>query len=196
MSEKIPLLEMFSALRRYTELAVAVEGWYISSATISKAQRSAQITVEGAHGAGANLLDELQQTICRVYMLNSVTIIVTQEEPPVLEQTPDPEEPPAMDVFARTQAMRDAAMKNIPKATSVADRPKEKKSEVIYGRVIRSKPMPIDCLDPDSGQVVIEGDVFAVEHKELKKRNAWVIGFDVTDYTGSVHVSKFMAAGE
>ncbi len=196
MSEKIPLLEMFSALRRYTELAVAVEGWYISSATISKAQRSAQITVEGAHGAGANLLDELQQTICRVYMLNSVKIVVTQEEPPVLEQASDPEEPPVEDVFARTQAMRDAAMKNIPKVTSVSDKPKEKKPEVLYGRVIRSKPMPIDCLDPDSNQVVIEGDVFAVEHKELKKRNAWIIGFDVTDYTGSVHVSKFMAAGE
>ncbi len=194
MSEKIPLLEMFSALRRYTELAVAVEGWYISSATISKAQRSAEITVEGARGAGANLIEELQQAICRSYMLSSVKIAVDDKCAP----TPDriQEEPAAEDVFARTEAMRAAAMQSIPKVSSAADKPKEKKPDVIYGKVIRNKPMPIGSLDPDSGQVVIEGDVFAVEHKELKKRNAWVIGFDVTDYTGSIHISKFMAQGE
>ena len=46
------------------------------------------------------------------------------------------------------------------------------------------------------GSVVIEGKVFAVEHKELPKRNAWVVSFDVTDNTGSVRVKRFMENNE
>ena len=38
--------------------------------------------------------------------------------------------------------------------------------------------------------------MFAVEHRELKKRNAWVISFDITDYTSSIRVSKFMPGDE
>ena len=46
------------------------------------------------------------------------------------------------------------------------------------------------CLD--MGSVIVEGKVFAVDHKELKKRNAWVISFDMTDNTGSVRVKRFL----
>ena len=41
-------------------------------------------------------------------------------------------------------------------------------------------------------KVVVKGEVFAVNHRELKKRNAWIISFDVTDYTGSVRINQFM----
>ena len=120
MSEKIPFLQMFSALRRYTELAVAVEGWIIVSAAINKTQRSAAIVVEGAHGAGPNLIGEAQDTLCRAYGLNSVKIeCAAQPEPdPVQEQVSVPAPQPAaaeleMDAFARTEAMRAQALKNI-----------------------------------------------------------------------------------
>ena len=46
------------------------------------------------------------------------------------------------------------------------------------------------------GMVVIEGDVFAIENRELKKRGAWVVAFDVTDYTGSIRVNKFFPGDE
>ena len=56
MSQKIPFLQMFAALRQWTELSSAVEGWLIASAAIDKASRSAKIAVEGAAGAGPNLI--------------------------------------------------------------------------------------------------------------------------------------------
>ena len=62
MSKKIPFLQMFAALRRWTELAQAVEGWLIVTAAIDKASRSATITVEGAGGAGPNLVREAEET--------------------------------------------------------------------------------------------------------------------------------------
>lgn len=66
-------------------------------------------------------------------------------------------------------------------------------SQRIYGtRQIKKAPKPMNTLELDMGVVTVEGDVFAVEHRELKKRNAWVISFDITDYTSSIRVSKFM----
>ena len=61
MSKKIPFLHMFAALRRWTELSNAVEGWLILSASIDKASRSARIMVEGAAGAGPNLIREAEE---------------------------------------------------------------------------------------------------------------------------------------
>ena len=46
------------------------------------------------------------------------------------------------------------------------------------------------------GMVVVEGDVFAVDNRELKKRRAWVVAFDMTDYTGSIRVNKFFPGEE
>ena len=48
MSQKIPFLQMFAALRRWTELSNGVEGWLIVSAAIDRAGRSAEILAEEA----------------------------------------------------------------------------------------------------------------------------------------------------
>ena len=53
-------------------------------------------------------------------------------------------------------------------------------------------PLVLD-LDP-APKVIVEGEVFAVDHRELKKRNAWVINFDITDYHSSVRINQFMEA--
>ena len=49
----------------------------------------------------------------------------------------------------------------------------------------------MSTLELDMGTVIVKGDVFAVDHRELKKRGAWVTAFDITDYTGSIRVNKF-----
>ena len=51
-------------------------------------------------------------------------------------------------------------------------------------------------LNLDMFRVIVEGKVFAVQHRELKKRGAWVICFDMTDYTSSVRVNQFMEAAK
>lgn len=73
---------------------------------------------------------------------------------------------------------------------------KRGKGRAIYGKPIKRAPVPIGELELDMGMVVVEGDVFAVDHRELKKRGAWVIAFDLTDYTGSIRVNKFFPGDE
>ena len=143
MSEKIPFLQMFSALRRYTELSAAVEGWIIVSAAINKAQRSASIQVEGAQGAGPNLVREAEETLCRAYGLNSVKItgVPVPEPVSVVEPVaPTQASRTEQDAFARTQAIRAEAMKNIKRAVPSSEEKKATKDhgKVIYGQIGRA----------------------------------------------------------
>ena len=112
--------------------------------------------------------------------------------------SPKPEPSPALSeqqrLFQQTEALRQKAMKEAMQAYA-----KERgfSSKRIYGtHKIRKVPVPMNTLELDMGIVTVEGDVFAVEHRELKKRNAWVISFDVTDCTSSIRVSKFMPGDE
>ena len=216
MSQKIPFLNLFAALRRWTELSNAVEGWLILSAAIDSQARTAQIVVEGASGAGPNLVREAEEAVCRAYGMKSVKIEAAQPEPapmtepvksaPVpVETQPAPEkkaEPavksaPVDDAFARSEAIRQAAMKSVSRpAVKSAKSGKSNDSKVIFGRTVTKPPMSIGELELDMGTVVVEGDVFLVDNKELKKRGAWVVSFDMTDYTGSIRVNKFFPGEE
>ncbi len=78
-----------------------------------------------------------------------------------------------------------------PKFVDKKAPPAPAKSEVFFGKPFKGKPIPMKDLVMDMGYVVVEGRVFATDHKELKKRAAWIINFDMTDNTGSVRVSCF-----
>ena len=201
MSKKIPFLQMFAMLTRWPELAQATEGWQITGAAIDKASRSAKVEVEGAGGAGPNLVLQVEETIGKAYGLNSVKLhcIAEQPAPPMEEEpAPAPELKPTaeMEAFARTEAIRAEALKQIKKASPAQKGEGKGASKSIFGHPIRKSPTPIRDLELDLGMVVVEGDVFAVDHKELKKRGAWVVAFDVTDYTGSIRINKFFSGEE
>ena len=224
MSKKIPFLEMFAALRQWTEFVNAMSGWKIVEAAIDRATRSAVVAVEGASGAGPNLIAQAEEAVAKCYGLSHVKLncladTPAQPEPPKPEHEPvsRPEQPaqavpsaPAQeesqtpqDAFARAEAIRAAALKQVRRAApSGKGKPggkgekKRDNGKAIFGKPIKRAPVPIGELELDMGMVVIEGDVFAVDNRELKKRGAWVVAFDITDYTGSIRVNKFFPGDE
>ena len=89
--------------------------------------------------------------------------------------------------------MRGSMMKELPKVNfDTAKKEQKQENGAIYGRPFKTPSIPMYEVSLDLGAVTIEGRVFSVEHKELKKRNAWVINFDMTDNTGSVRINRFM----
>ncbi len=68
--------------------------------------------------------------------------------------------------------------------------------DTFYGRPFKAVSVPMKDIKLDMGIVAVEGRVFHIDHKELKKRNAWVINFDMTDNTNSIRINKFMEANE
>ena len=66
--------------------------------------------------------------------------------------------------------------------------------EVLMGRSIKGKLTPMGDLTLESGNVTVEGDVFASTSRTLQKRGGAVLCFDMTDLTGSIRVSKYLRA--
>jgi DNA polymerase-3 subunit alpha (Gram-positive type) len=81
-----------------------------------------------------------------------------------------------------------------PKSRSTGGKTVIKKAEntVLLGRDIRASVTPMDKVTLELGSVAVRGEVFDVQTREISKRNAWVLSFDMTDFTNSLRVSKFM----
>ncbi len=103
------------------------------------------------------------------------------------------------ELFAAMEKMRDQAMAAVSVAPSSAEQKKaapQPETTTFYGKPFKGQAVAMKDLNLDMGSVIVEGKVFAVEHKELKKRNAWVVNFDMTDNTGSIRINRFMEANE
>ena len=101
-------------------------------------------------------------------------------------------------LFDQMQKMRSDILSRLPKTpVSQSKEPAaQQKTEAIYGKPFKTKPQKMSDITLDMGSVVVEGRVFAIDHKELTKRNAWIISFDITDHTGSVRVKRFLEQNE
>ena len=102
------------------------------------------------------------------------------------------------ELFEAMESMRGQLLQKLP---AVSNQPKKEEkaaapSDTFYGKPFKGVSIPMKDISMDMGTVIIEGRVFNIDHKELKKRNAWVVKFDVTDNTNSVRISKFMEATE
>jgi len=96
------------------------------------------------------------------------------------------------------EKLRRETLKTMPKNAPAAEKKAAAAppSEAIFGKPFKGPSIPMDTLELNMGSVIVEGRVFSVEHKELKKRNAWVVNFDMTDNRGSVRINRFMESGE
>ena len=100
-------------------------------------------------------------------------------------------------LFEAMEKMRGDLISQMPKSAPTAKKEQsQQESSAIYGKPFKGKAIPMQELSLDMGGVIVEGRVFSVEHKELKKRNAWVINFDMTDNQGSVRINRFMENSE
>ena len=225
MPERNPtFFEMFSPYHTYLtnqqahDLLAYLESWVVTGAVLDSAARTIEADILCPELPPEDFLTRLEQDLAGLYQVNAVRLrpmapapaVCCQEEAraepqpePVSEPVPEPEpqpvpeEPPMSEqerAFRQTEALRQKAMKE---AQAAHEAERVFSANRIFGsRQIKKKPIPMNTLELDMGVVTVQGDVFAVEHKELKKRNAWVVSFDVTDYTSSIRVNKFMSKEE
>ena len=107
-------------------------------------------------------------------------------------------------LFAETERLRQEAIRNAPAVTLPPEKKKASaaaasgaqstNSDMIFGRPFGGEVTKMSELNLDMYRIIVVGKVFAVNHRELKKRGAWVVSFDVTDYTSSIRVNQFMEA--
>ena len=220
--DKIPFLTMFSRWQPEGALRALAERCTVTNATIDKATRSISISVKCDSLPDKETKCRWETSLARAYGVERVALELTARGAPecsesaapaqaVPEQAAAPERAPekakaaapeseAEAAFRRTEEIRRQALRSLrlskPKGEAGKGERKEKSHRIFGRQDIKKAPIPMGELELDMGTVTIEGDVFSVDHKELKKRGAWVIGFEITDYTGSVRVSKFFPGEE
>ena len=73
-----------------------------------------------------------------------------------------------------------------PKDSTVPEMTDNAIGKPIMGRSIADHPMEMKGLNSESGLVVVQGDIFKLETKELKGGEMLLLTFAVTDYTSSI----------
>ncbi|OUP42590.1 PolC-type DNA polymerase III [Pseudoflavonifractor sp. An187] len=168
---------------------------YPTRVKVNRQARTMTVELEGEQLA-PNLVDQVQQSLARAFHLHQASVefhaaqAEAQPAPVAVETPPAASQPaPGGDLYAQLEAMRRKVLnQSIPGGGH--GKPKVKQ---LYGKINgKKKPVPLGELQLDMGSVLVEGTVFNVEHRELPKRKAWVICFDITDNTGSIRVNQFL----
>ncbi len=219
--ETRPTFEQTFGKCPFPEGVLSVLGGCPVSVRVRRAERVMEVDVESV-GVPREVLDRAAEAVKGALRLSEAVFRVTappaesgapiaQPEPggsaeadrpvPAAAEAADPagqpeqpappaDKPPkaAPDLSAQLAAMRKKLMR--------AETPKRNGNgspRAIYGKINgKKKVTPIGELELDMGNVLVEGEVFNIEHRELPRRKAWVVCFDVTDYTGSIRVTQFM----
>ncbi len=207
----LPMGEVFHGFVPEEEAACACDA-LVAGAVISKEDRALTLTLEYVRTDSA-LADELSRQLCAYYGLNRAEIILVRPEnenaPAALEESadagqdtgpapgPGPEDNNVADgetevregAFEATERIRREELKKM-----LEDQKKSQgfRASLLYGSAFKTKPVPMSQLDMDTGWTAVQGEVFSVNNKEFKNRGAVVVNFEMTDYTGSVRVSKYM----
>ena len=86
-------------------------------------------------------------------------------------------------LFEAMDSLRGQMMKEMPAAAAKQEKKEDKAAQqagdTFYGKPFRGNAVPMKELSMDMGSIIVEGKVFNVDHKELKKRNAWVFRFGI-----------------
>ena len=70
-------------------------------------------------------------------------------------------------------------------------------NKLLLGKALKNpKSVPMSEVTLESGNVTISGKVFAVNNREIQRRGASILSFDMTDNSSSVRVTKFYDRGE
>ncbi len=168
---------------------------YPTRVKVNRQARTMTVELEGEQLA-PNLVDQVQQSLARAFNLHQAAVefhaaqAKAQPAPVAVETPPAASQPaPGGDLYAQLEAMRRKVL-NQSMPGGGHGKPKVKQ---LYGKISgKKKPVPLGELQLDMGSVLVEGTVFNVEHRELPKRKAWVICFDITDNTGSIRVNQFL----
>ena len=190
----LPTFQQTFANCPFPEGVLAVLGTYPVEVRVVKAERAMLIRAVGPQ-VPAEVLEQAQNILVRTFRLNRAEITV--DTPVAAEPEPAPEaavQPEKQDdIFAQMEAVR----RQVMRAENPEAHQKKSKVKQIYGKINgKKKPVAMNELQLDMGSVLVEGTVFNVEHKELPKRKAWVVCFDMTDNTNSIRINKFMEGEE
>ena len=169
MAQKIPFFNMFADFDPPRELRVRLQDAYLTGASMDQQKRSIILELTTVLPLSDFEVQVLQESIANVYGFSMVKIVAShlQEEQVVCEA---------------------------PKAekNEKGGKGESGSADVIMGSEIKMKSIPMTEISPKLRRAAVEGKIFAYECYETRRPGSWCLSFDMTDYTSSVSVKKYM----
>ena len=170
MAQKIPFFNMFADLLPPPELKIRLGGAVITGAVIDQSSFVMELQITTRQLLTEEDIDVLQKIVAATYGFSAVKIQAECSEP------------------APTAPAADS-----PASGGKASVPT---GDVLLGKPIKAKSVPMRELSLKMGSAVVTGQVFFVECRETRRPGMWRLSFDMTDYTNSVSVCKNLTAKE
>ena len=166
MAVHTDFLEIFPCCEALSGMCGGLKNAKVLSVSVDRQSMALCATAVFAQGAAPAERSAIEGCILKEFSLKRVQI---------KDETPLPQE-----------------IKSAPKAASAA----AFSGNVIMGKPIKKKPISMQGLSTESGNVAVCGRVFGTDSKLLPKHNAAVLSFCITDGDSSLHVSKFIRDGD
>jgi len=161
------LYEIFPFCRDSERLTADFSGARVVSAVVDKTRTEMKITISLTEPTSPLEISAIEDIVAEEFGLASVAATAIYVRP--------------------TSQSANKARKSPAKAA-----PALKPGAVVMGRSAKESLTPIGSLALETGKATVSGVVCDVSSKFIDKRNSWVLSFDLTDYTGTIHVTKFM----
>ena len=166
MSGNIPFFDMFAQLQISGELRLKLTGAELTGASIDQAAMSIILYLTVNGPLSETDQQALRLAIQAGYGFSSVNFEVTCREP--------------------------EAKLNLPAPTASL----KGNSKVPYGNPIKGRTVPMNTLSLKTGNAIVSGKVFGFECKETRREGSWNMTFNMTDFTNSLTVQKYLTTRE
>ena len=169
--DNVLLFEMFPFCRGNNKLAADYSGARVISVTLDKARTQMKVIISLSDPVPPMEITALEDIIAQEYGLSNVDLTAT---------------------YAR--AASEQWRKGSSGSSSAKGGTGTSPGVVIMGKRIgeNAKFTKIGQLNLDLGKAKIKGEVCNIASRLIEKRNAWLLSFDLTDYTGTIQITKFM----
>ena len=174
MAQEVKFLDMFGCCAALRDKCGGLELAKVKNVVVSREKRTMDIAASFAVPGTPSDIAMLEWRIAAEYGFTRVKIT------------------------GNTPAAAPAEKKAAPPKKEAKPAPKKAESgEVLFGKLPKDNHRTdISELTLQSGTVSVTGKVFAADSRKIQKTNAAVLSFDMTDYTGSIHVSKYIRQGD
>ena len=162
-NKTIPIYEVFPFLKGGDKLTADFSGALVSSVTINEANLSMSIDLSLAAPVPPLEISFIESLIASEYGMSSVTVSA---------------------YYSRASASA--------KNTTGKSGKNSKPGSIIMGKQIKGPVKPVKDLALELGKATVRGEVCNVASKRTRKTGAWLLDFDLTDYTSTVHIFKYL----
>ena len=163
--------DMFPFLKSYKKLSVDFNNARVDSAVIDKSKTNMKLTLTLTEPVPPYELREIEDLIKKEFRFESVTI---------------------SPLYARKSLSPTTTSAKSQKTNSSKTKPEKHKTTVILGRSTKTPVTPMEDITLDTGKATILGEVCSNTSKKIEKTGAWLLSFDLTDYSDTIHISKYM----